>query len=67
MRTNPPARNNKILGEQREEEKNQELADSCLSMIAVMTMNVGYFLSVLAGHFVGSVAFGWLMANPLAH
>lgn len=27
-------------------------------MLAVMTMNVGYFLSVLAGVFVGSLAVG---------
>jgi hypothetical protein len=27
-------------------------------MLAVMTMNVGYFLSVLAGVFAGSVLFG---------
>lgn len=27
-------------------------------MLAVMTMNVGYFLSVLAGVFVGSIAIG---------
>jgi len=28
------------------------------SMLAVMTMNVGYFLSVLAGIFVGSLLVG---------
>jgi solute carrier family 31 (copper transporter), member 1 len=27
-------------------------------MLAVMTMNVGYFLSVLAGVFVGEIAVG---------
>jgi solute carrier family 31 (copper transporter), member 1 len=27
-------------------------------MLAVMTMNVGYFMSVLAGYFVGEVAVG---------
>lgn len=31
---------------------------ACRSMLAVMTMNVGYFLSVLAGVFVGSLAVG---------
>ena len=28
------------------------------SMIAVMTMNVGYFFSVLAGSFLGSLVLG---------
>jgi copper transporter 1 len=36
-------------------------------MIAVMTMNVGYFLSVLAGVFVGSVVFGRFIAYSSAH
>jgi len=27
-------------------------------MLAVMTMNVGYFLSVLAGGFIGELALG---------
>jgi copper transporter 1 len=36
-------------------------------MIAVMTMNVGYFLSVLAGVFLGSMIFGHLMASSAAH
>lgn len=36
-------------------------------MIAVMTMNVGYFMSVLAGVFVGSVLFGRFMPNSAAH
>jgi len=27
-------------------------------MLAIMTMNVGYFLSILAGTFVGEVAVG---------
>jgi hypothetical protein len=30
------------------------------SMIAVMTMNVGYFLSVLGGHFLGTFIAGRL-------
>ncbi|KAF2677999.1 hypothetical protein K458DRAFT_317869 [Lentithecium fluviatile CBS 122367] len=38
-----------------------------LLMIAVMTMNVGYFLSILAGIFVGSLAFGRFMARSVAH
>ncbi|KAL5118440.1 hypothetical protein ACEQ8H_003616 [Pleosporales sp. CAS-2024a] len=38
-----------------------------LLMIAVMTMNVGYFLSVLAGIFVGSIVFGRFMAHSVAH
>lgn len=37
------------------------------SMIAVMTMNVGYFMSVLAGVFLGSLAFGRFMAKAAAH
>lgn len=32
--------------------------DCWSSMLAVMTMNVGYFLSVLAGVFSSSLAFG---------
>jgi hypothetical protein len=36
-------------------------------MIAVMTMNVGYFLSVLSGVFVGSVVFGRFTTNSGAH
>jgi len=28
------------------------------SMLAVMTMNVGYFMSVLAGAFIGELAIG---------
>ena len=30
----------------------------CCSMLAVMTLNVGYFLSVLAGIFVGEILVG---------
>ncbi|EOA90635.1 uncharacterized protein SETTUDRAFT_158196 [Exserohilum turcica Et28A] len=40
---------------------------SYLLMIAVMTMNVGYFMSVLAGVFLGSLAFGRFMAKAAAH
>ncbi|KAE8451688.1 hypothetical protein EG329_003145 [Mollisiaceae sp. DMI_Dod_QoI] len=40
---------------------------SYLLMIAVMTMNVGYFLSILAGVFLGSIVFGHLMAHSAAH
>ncbi len=36
-------------------------------MIAVMTMNVGYFLSILAVVFLGSMVFGHLMAHSAAH
>jgi copper transporter 1 len=36
-------------------------------MIAVMTMNVKYFLSVLAEVFVGSVAFGRFLTDSAAH
>jgi len=42
-------------------------ADCKYSMIAVMTMNIGYFLSVLAGVFVGSMVFGRFMAYSAAH
>ncbi|EAT89512.1 hypothetical protein SNOG_02781 [Parastagonospora nodorum SN15] len=38
-----------------------------LLMIAVMSMNVGYFLSVLAGVFLGSMVFGRFMAYSAAH
>ncbi|KAL5382552.1 hypothetical protein DPSP01_006393 [Paraphaeosphaeria sporulosa] len=38
---------------------------SYLLMIAVMTMNVGYFLSVLAGVFIGSMAFGRFMSRSI--
>lgn len=41
--------------------------DCKYSMIAVMTMNVGYYLSVLAGVFVGSMVFGRFMAYSAAH
>ncbi|CAM1502097.1 Fc.00g040810.m01.CDS01 [Cosmosporella sp. VM-42] len=35
-----------------------------LLMLAVMTMNVGYFMSVLAGVFIGSLAVGRYTNNP---
>ncbi|KAI5464120.1 Ctr copper transporter [Mariannaea sp. PMI_226] len=35
-----------------------------LLMLAVMTLNVGYFLSILAGVFVGSLAVGRYAQNP---
>ncbi|KAM4065097.1 ctr copper transporter family protein [Hirsutella rhossiliensis] len=38
-----------------------------LLMLAVMTMNVGYFLSVLAGVFVGSLAVGRYSATSADH
>lgn len=34
------------------------------SMLSVMTMNVGYFMSVLAGVFIGSLAVGRYSAVP---
>jgi len=34
------------------------MTDFFRSMLAVMTMNVGYFLSVLAGGFLGELMFG---------
>ena len=34
------------------------LANNLYRMIAVMTMNVGYFLSVLAGVLAGELVFG---------
>lgn len=36
-------------------------------MLAVMTLNVGYFLSVLAGLFVGELALGRYIAQQEAH
>ncbi|RMZ74288.1 Ctr copper transporter [Pyrenophora seminiperda CCB06] len=39
---------------------------SYLLMIAVMTMNVGYFISVLAGIFLGSLMFGHFIAKSAA-
>lgn len=34
-------------------------------MLAVMTMNVGYFMSVLGGTFLGSVVFGrYINSSP---
>ncbi|KAF4552572.1 Hypothetical protein D9617_9g023610 [Elsinoe fawcettii] len=36
---------------------------SYLLMLAVMTMNVGYFLSILGGVFVGSLCFGHFAAH----
>ncbi|KAL7952332.1 Ctr copper transporter family domain-containing protein [Trichoderma compactum] len=38
-----------------------------LLMIVLMTMNVGYFLSVLAGVFLGSVIFNRFLAPSLVH
>lgn len=32
-----------------------------------MTMNVGYFMSVVAGVFVGSVVFGRFVSNVSVH
>jgi copper transporter 1 len=36
-------------------------------MVAVMTMNIGYLLSILAGVFVGSMVFGRFMAHSVTH
>jgi len=41
--------------------------DRRFSMIAVMTMNLGYFMSVLGGVFLGSMVFGRFMARSAAH
>ncbi|CZS91304.1 uncharacterized protein RAG0_01998 [Rhynchosporium agropyri] len=38
-----------------------------LLMIAVMTMNVGYFISVLAGIWIGSLVFARFMASSASH
>ncbi|KAF2259064.1 putative Ctr copper transporter [Lojkania enalia] len=38
-----------------------------LLMLAVMTYNVGYFLSILAGTFVGELAFGRFTNQALLH
>ncbi|KAK4692072.1 solute carrier family 31 (copper transporter), member 1, partial [Lecanoromycetidae sp. Uapishka_2] len=38
-----------------------------LLMIAVMTMNVGYFLSILGGIFLGSLTFGRYAAVSFSH
>lgn len=34
------------------------VTDNIYSMLAVMTLNIGYFLSVLGGTFLGSLAVG---------
>lgn len=36
------------------------------SMLAVMTMNVGYYLSVLAGGFLGELLFGRYVTSSMA-
>ncbi|OBT68018.1 hypothetical protein VE03_01561 [Pseudogymnoascus sp. 23342-1-I1] len=40
---------------------------SYLLMLAVMTLNVGYFLSILAGVFLGSIVCGRFIGNSSAH
>jgi len=45
----------------------REPLTDCGRMVAVMTMNVGYFMSILAGVFLGSVAFGRFMAHSGSH
>lgn len=42
-------------------------ADTSCSMLAVMTMNVGYFLSILGGIFVGEMMFGRWIGASSAH
>jgi copper transporter 1 len=43
------------------------VANHVFRMVAVMTMNVGYLMSILAGVFVGSMIFGRFMAYSVAH
>lgn len=43
------------------------LSDEFDSMLAVMTLNVGYFLSVLAGIFVGELAVGRYAGDEHVH
>ncbi|KFY43120.1 hypothetical protein V495_04154 [Pseudogymnoascus sp. VKM F-4514 (FW-929)] len=40
---------------------------SYLLMLAVMTMNVGYFLSILAGVFIGSIVCGRFIGSSAVH
>ena len=44
--------------EQMERVRRQLIPRTMYSMLAVMTFNVGYFLSVLAGTFLGEVGVG---------
>ena len=37
------------------------------SMLAVMTLNVGYYLSILGGAFVGELAVGRYVINDNSH
>jgi copper transporter 1 len=43
------------------------VANHLCRMVAVMTMNVGYLISILAGVFVGTLIFGRFMAYSVAH
>jgi hypothetical protein len=36
-------------------------------MLAVMTLNVGYYLSILAGAFIGELVFGRYIQTADAH